>query len=200
MLGADACKATRGTSMALGLMNAEYRFRFDEAFVVESLKRFRSRHSARALRWALKSVGFIGLAALAAVGVFARSRAMTGLFAFFILLLAAAPLFDIWWLKRRFRKSPFYNSDVVVRFSDTGYVGEEQNSRTELAWPVFTEGYRLSDGILLFTGPTQFHWFPDRALVHGELSELSSAMKTKISRFRGAEQTVAADRPKTGSG
>src|SRR5262245_47042109 len=126
-------------------MNAEYKFRYDEPFVAESLRRYR-RHHPRLLRWILKSVGFIGLGSLAAVGVFANSTLLTGIFVFFIVLLVAGPAFDIWWAQRRFRKSPFYNTNVVVRLSDAGYFGEDVNSRTELSWAAFTDGSRLPDG------------------------------------------------------
>lgn len=167
-------------------MNAEYKFLYDEAFVAEGLKRYRQRHPARILRWVLKSVGFIGLGLLAAVGLFSDTAAMTGIFAFFIVLLVAGPAFDIWWAKRRFRKSPFYNTSVMVRLSDSGYVGEDKNSRAELSWAVFTEGARLPDGFLLFTGPQQFHWLPDRSLVAGDKAEIELVLKQKLSKFRAA--------------
>ena len=156
---------------------------YDEPFVVESLKRYRQSHRARMLRWILKGVGFIGLGLLAAVGAFARSPPLTGIFAFFIVLLVAGPAFDVWWAKRRFRKSPFYNTTVVARFSDAGYFGEDANSRRELTWAAFTDGRRLTDGFLLFTGPQQFHWFPDRALVEGDIPAIESALKEKLSKF-----------------
>ena len=175
-------------------MNAEYRFTFDEAFVAESLKRYRKSHPARMLRWALKSFGFVGLGLLAAVGIVAKILPLTGIFVFFIILLAVAPAFDFWLMKRRFRKSPFYNSNVVIRFSDNGYYGEDPQSRTELAWSAFTEGCRLPDGFLLFTEPQRFHWFPDRALVSGHVAEIQPVLKQVVKRFRSAEQTVAADR------
>lgn len=181
-------------------MNAEYKFRYDESFVVESLRRYRQRHPTRILRWVLKGVGFIGLGSLAAVGVFADSAPLTGIFAFFILLLVAGPTFDMWWAKRRFRRSPFYNTSVMIRLSDSGYLGEDKHSRTELSWAAFTDGSRLSDGFLLFTGPQQFHWFPDHGLVAGNITEIEAELKQKLPKFRSAEQAVAADRPKTGAG
>jgi hypothetical protein len=181
-------------------MKAEYKFRYNELFVAESFERYRQHHPMRLLRWALKGLGFIGLGSLAALGVIADSAPLTGMFSFFIVLLVSGPAFDMWWAKRRLRRSPFYNTDVIVRLSDAGYFGEDANSRTELSWAVFTDGSRLPDGFLLFTGPQQFHWFPDRALVAGEIPEIESVLKQKLSKFRAAEQSVAADRPKMGSG
>ena len=134
----------------------------------------------------MKSVGIIGLGLLLAVGVFADSAIMTGIFAFFIALLIAGPAFDTWLAKRRFRKSPFYNSNVTVRLSGSGYFGEDANSRTELSWAAFTDGSRFPDGFLLFTGPQQFHWFPDRALVVGGIAEIESVLKQKIPKFKAA--------------
>lgn len=186
-------------SMSLGVMNAEYKFRYDESFVAESLTRFRQHHPTRILRWLLKGVGFMGLGSLAAVGVFADSAPLTGIFAFFILLLVAGPTFDMWWAKRRIRKSPFYNASVMIRLSDSGYLWEDKNSRTELSWAAFTDGPRLADGFILFTAPQQFHWLPDHALVAGNITELEAVLKQKLSRFRSAEQSVATDRPKTGA-
>lgn len=164
-------------------MNAEYKFRYDESFVAESLRRYRQRHPARILRWILKGVGFVGLGSLATVGFLADSPSLTGIFALFILLLVAGPAFDVWWAKRRFRKSPFYNANVMIRLSDSGYLGEDRNSRTELSWAVFTDGSRLADGFLLFTGPRQFHWFPDDALIAGSITEIEAVLKQKLSKF-----------------
>jgi len=63
---------TRASAAAFGFMNAEYRFKCDEAMVAESLQRYRRSHPARMLRWAMKSFGFIGLGLLAAVGIVAK--------------------------------------------------------------------------------------------------------------------------------
>jgi hypothetical protein len=168
-------------------MNAEYRFKYDDALVAESLKRYRMSHPTRMLRWAMKSFGFIGLALLAAVGVAAKSPPITGIFVFFIALLAASPVFDYRLAKRRLRQSPFYNSDVVVRFSTDGYLSQDPQSRTELAWSTFAEGCRLRDGFLLFLDAQHFYWFSDRALVSGDVAEVESMLKQKLKRFRIAE-------------
>lgn len=169
-------------------MKAEYEFRYDERFLAESLERYRQHHPARILRWVLKGVGFVGLGLLAAVGVFANNASLTGIFAFFILLLIAGPAFDAWWAKRRFRKSPFYNTSVSVRLSDAGYVGEDPNSRTELSWAAFIAGSRLADGFILSTGPQHFYWLPDRALIAGSLAEIESTLKHKLPNLKAPDQ------------
>lgn len=165
-------------------MIAEYRFKYDEAFIAETVKSYRRSHPARMLRWAMKSFGFFGLGLLALVGIYARDPAITGVFVFFIVVLALAPVFDYWWAKRRIRKSPSFNADVLVRFSSEGFFAEEPNARVELAWSAFTDGSRLPHGLLLFTAPDRFYWLPDRALTSGSVQELAALLEQKVRKFR----------------
>jgi len=166
---------------------AEYRFRYTEEFFIESLKRHRDQHQQRLLRRALKAIGFLGLGALFAGFLYEKLIVPSLIFAFLLMLLAFSPQIDYWWAKRSFRKSPFYNSDVVIQLSEQGYLGRDANSRTQLGWPVFTKGRRFPDGFLLFTGPHQFHWWPNAALSSGTTSEVDAIVRRNVAGYEAAE-------------
>lgn len=176
-------------------MSAEYRFRCSEEFLVEGFKRYRRQHVQRFWLRPLKVVGSLGLGALLAIFIYSKLVLPSLLIAFFLLLLAIGPRPDYWFIRRRFRKSPFYNSDVVIRLSERGYLGQDANSRTELSWRVFTKGYRFADGFLLLSGPQQFHWWPDAALAVGRISEVEAMVRQHVPDYRVAEQRVAGDAP-----
>jgi len=174
-------------------MIAEYKFRYDEAYVVEALKHYRRQHHSRRWLWFLKLVGYLGLGALVAVGIYAKSIPLTTIFVFFIALLAVGPHLDYWWVRRQLRKSPSFHSEVLVRFTEDHYYGQDANGHGELLWRAFVKGFRFRDGILLFTSPQQFHWLPDSGISVGSASAASSLLLTKVTKYYGAEQNAPED-------
>lgn len=71
---------------------------------------------------------------------------------------------DAWIARRRFRKSPFHNDEIVFALSEDGTHAVGLNSEVRAGWAVFTKARRFKDGMLLFKGPGVFSWLPDSAI------------------------------------
>jgi len=163
----------------------QYRIRCTEDYLVESYQRYRAQSPNRYSLIPLKVIGFLGLALLLAIGVGAKVYTMALLPGFFLLLLLAGPRFDYWLMKRRFRRSPFYGNLAVIDLSEAGYKSESEGGKAEMPWRTFTNGRRLHDGFLLFTGPSQFHWWPDSALTEGTVTEVERLLRSSVAAFGG---------------
>ena len=163
----------------------QYRIRCTEDYLVESYQRYRAQSPNRYSLIPLKVIGFLGLALLLAIGIHAKLFTMALFAGFFLLLLLAGPRFDCWYMKRRFRRSPFYGNLSLIDLSEAGYKTESEGGKAEMPWKTFTNGRRLHDGFLLFTGPGQFHWWPDSALTEGAIKDVESLLRSSVASFGG---------------
>jgi hypothetical protein len=174
-------------------MIAEYRYTYTADLMIEGLRRYRQRHHQRYwLPW-LKSIGFVGMMVFVAFSIYARLWFPGLVFSFFLVLLLSGPRLDYFLLRRRHRKSPFFNSNVVVQVSESGCIVADANSRSELSWSLFTGGHRFHEGILVLHGPQQFQWWPDACLTAGSIQEVDALLRAKVPKFSGSEQGAAGD-------
>jgi hypothetical protein len=100
----------------------------------------------------------------------------------FLFLLALGPRIDYWFMKRRLKKSPFYGNELLINVAESGVSLTTPGSKTELSWSVFTMAHYLSDGILVFLGPSQFEWWPNAALVVGHRGEVERVVRLHVAR------------------
>jgi hypothetical protein len=144
---------------------AQYRFTFSEEFLIEANLRYRRQLPWRRPFYGLKGVlAFILLALGAFVSVAAKWWLLVPFAAFAGALLLGWPI-DAWFLRRRFRKSPYHNDEIALTISDEGIHGVGRSSETRLNWSLITKARRFSDGLLLLQGPQVFHWLPNTAAV-----------------------------------
>ena len=162
---------------------AQYHYEFSQAYVLQSIARYRDQLPKRLLRLTLKGVCFLGLTLLVVLGLLAKAVLVSGLFAFFVLLLLLGPRIDYWLLLRRFRKSPFYNNAVVTTLAENSYKCECETAKVELSWRTFTKGYRMRDGFLIFDIYKQFHWWPDSALKEGSVAEVEQLLQKSLPNY-----------------
>lgn len=155
----------------------QYRICLTEDYLVECAQRYRTQSPNRIWVLPLKAIGFLGLAGLTVVGISAKSFSMAAIPGFFLLLLLAGPRFDYWLMKRRFRRSPFRDDVLLVDLSEAGYKSEANSGKAEIPWRTFTKGRRFDDGFLLFIGQSQFHWWPDSALIEGSASDVDKLLR-----------------------
>lgn len=73
-----------------------------------------------------------------------------------------APL-DEWWVRRRFRASPYHNDDIEFTLSADGAHAKGRDSELTLGWSAFTAARICKDGLLLFQGPNVCNWLPNTA-------------------------------------
>lgn len=168
----------------------EYRFSYDSDYVLRSSERYRRQRHV--YPWFIAVKAFCGLGLAALLGVVVYGALNTGgnavplvviatVLGTFILLLVQGSRIDYFFLKRRLKKSPFYRDDIQVELSDSGVCVSSARSQTALQWSAFTKARRLSDGFLVFVGPTVFFWWPDAALTAGALDEVKRLLEAKIS-------------------
>lgn len=144
-------------------MRAEYRFRFSEDHLLTTFLRYRQqlwwRRPFLGLKWIL--AGVFGLPLLFAVY---KSVPILAVFCGAVLgtLLLGWPI-DAWIIRRRFRKSPFYNDQIALSLLETGAYAVGQSSEVRIDWVNFTKARRFKDGLLLFQGAGAFNWLPDAA-------------------------------------
>jgi hypothetical protein len=152
----------------------EYRVSYDEKYVVSSIECYRRQRHVYPWFIAVKFVCGLGLATLlgivvhgviTTVGQTAPLVVVATTLCSFLLLLVLGPRIDYFFLKRQLKKSPFCGDEIRIEVSDEGVAVNTARSQTALQWSAFTKARRLNSGFLLFTGPTQFYWWPDAALV-----------------------------------
>lgn len=99
-------------------------------------------------------------------------------------LLLGWPI-DKWNTKHRFKKSPYYNDELVITLSDDGFQAKGTNNEVKLNWNAFTKAVRFSDGVMLFQGPHVFNWLPDDSAENPDtINETLVLIRKKITGFK----------------
>jgi hypothetical protein len=172
----------------------EYHITFDEQYVVDSLDCYRRQRHVYPWFIAVKFLCGLGLAALLGIIVFgvitttgnsAPLIVIGAVLCAFLFFLAMGPRLDYFFLKRRLKKSPFYGDQIRIEISDDGVVVKTERSVSALQWSAFTKAKRTNSGFLVFTEPTQFHWWPDAFLVAGEPRHVDKLLKRKVALYQG---------------
>ena len=119
-----------------------------------------------------------------------------GLFLF--LLLGVALIFSTSLCgvvsRHRIRKIPTLNDDWVIRLSDDGVSSSSKRSKGRLDWSDFSRARRLADGLLLFQGPSLFHWLADSACTQPALpSDLGDLVRRHVSDYRDVGRSASSD-------
>jgi len=170
----------------------QYRIFVTEGHILASVEKYRRQQKIRPWVTALKAVCAIGLSILLSLVIYGASRVkgnggpllLLGLVPLaFLWLLFQSHRLDYWFIKRRLRRSPFYEDEVRVGVSEAGVSVQTPRSEAVLQWPAFSRVLRLKDGFLVFTGPAVFDWWPDLALCEGSTSELESLFEQNVQGY-----------------
>ena len=162
----------------------EYRYVFDEAFVIESVKKYRQQLGSKPWRVGVKVLCFIPMAALFLLAAFHAVRVPTLFFGVVLVALVFSPKLDFWLIKKRVRKSPHFHCEMGVHVTRDNYQESSKFSNSTIDWPVFTKVVRFDDGFLLFSGKHNFFWLPDAALVHHNIDEAQALFQEKIPNYK----------------
>lgn len=165
----------------------EYRFKFDEAFLIEAFRKYRKQHGTRYVSLAMKSIAGLLLLALAAFSAWQINWWLAVFFVALVLLMFNGHLIDYWLIKRRFRRSPYWNDNMVSNLTAEGLHAVGSHSDSKLGWAVFTKARYFRDGFLLFQGPGLFNWLPDAALSDGSRAEVESLIQAHVEDYRIVE-------------
>jgi hypothetical protein len=148
-----------------------YRFRFSEEYLLELHLRYRRqlwwRKPFYAAKWLL-AIPLVALGVFLIVKGWALGGGIIG--AIVGAMFLGWPI-DAWFIRRRFRKSPYHDEELTYELLDTGIhvTGKLQDVR--LAWEVFTKARTFKDGVLVFQGPHVITWLPDSAIAAGSSTD-----------------------------
>jgi hypothetical protein len=153
-----------------------YRFRFSADFLIESMLKHRAqlwwRRPFKGSQWLLGAV-LIGLFVLCvAASLYWPSLIFAALAG---AIVGGWPI-NKWFVRWRFRKSPFHDEEVQFVMSEGGVHVTGRTSDSRVAWSAFTKARRFKDGLLLFQGPDFFNWLPDSAAADGPDVELACTL------------------------
>lgn len=166
---------------------AHYRFIFSEEFLIEATRRYRRQLAWRRIFYGLKSVLAFLLLAFGTLLVVMAKWSLFVPFAIFAAVLFVGWPIDVWFMRRRFRNSPFHNDEIAITFSDEGLHVTGRSSDTRSSWSLVTKVRRFHDGFLLFQGPYVFHWLPDTAATDPtDVSGLEKLVRAHVQDVRDA--------------
>ncbi len=168
----------------------EYRFLFGEDFLIQGFQKYRKQHGTRCVFIAIKSVASILLVALVAFAVAHRIWGLTIFLIALVILIFNGHRMDFWLFKRRFRKSPYRNENIIITLTADGFHAVGLKSNSKLTWAAFTKARRFRDGFLLFQGPGLFNWLPDAALAAGAAAEVAYLIEANVKDYKIVEQQV----------
>ena len=154
-----------GSVFARGMSLIQYRFKFTDEFLLTASLRYRRQLWWRRPFHALKGTLAIVILGLGVLCAAFGSRWTLVAFAAFAGALTLGWPIDAWVIRRRFRKSPYRNDDIVFSLSEDGAHITGRDSEVRMGWSSFTKVRRFKDGVLLFQGPQFFNWLPDSAAV-----------------------------------
>jgi len=154
-------------------MTYQYRLISNETYYVEGAKRFRASKPKvlRSVIFGIKVVGVLVLVFGFVASIFS-GHYMTAIPCLVSLVfIFCAKQIDLFVLKRNVRKSPHFNDDLMLNFSDDGMHAKSELLDLSLTWSSFSELKKVDGGFLLFQGPKYYNWLPGDAIV--DSSQLS---------------------------
>jgi len=178
----ERLRAARSTRTLDNIM-VGYSLRFDDAYFIEAVRQHLARSKSRWLQWPIKTICALGLVALAALGVAAKTYAITAFALFFLALLFIGRRLDYMILRRRFRKHSEFGSEAQVELHNEHINFASSNYRADVKWPSFRNAVECPDGILLYRSPWDYLWFPDSSLSHGMPADARAIIKSQVSKY-----------------
>ena len=163
----------------------EYRLRYTEEYLLETLSHHRRQLWWRGSYYLLKGVLAALIALLTVLAFVYRLFVLAMILSAILGALLLGPPIDSWFARKRLRKSPFYNNDLTFRISADGLHVTGKNEDARLKWSAFSKARRFSDGLLLFQGPHFFHWLPDKAAVDAtSVAGAQELARTQVKDYR----------------
>lgn len=156
-----------------------YEILMDENHLAEALSRRRMLGWGRYIRGGAKIVCLVGLLLLLAGVIYAGIAQLAVLVSFLILLLGVGPMFDYWWLRRKLKKSPFYQCMAIIELSEEGYSHSTPHSSGSWTWSTIKKVRRLGDGFVVIDVSGLAYWWPDSGLRIGTKDEALELLRNK---------------------
>lgn len=111
-----------------------------------------------------------------------------------VIFVLVVPYIAKWNVLRKFRKSPFYNEHVVLKFDETGLHEISGQSDGHFPWSSFTSAVHFEGGTLLFSGPKHFRWIPTEAFANPtQIPEFEQLLRVNLNEYKEFEVTRKQD-------
>jgi hypothetical protein len=129
---------------------AEFRIRYTEEYLLDGIARYRRQLGWRGqygpLPWVLAAVlvALVGFAFY--IRAFVAVYVLGGFLGAVLWAIFLGDPIDTWTARRRLRKSPVHNSDLIFRISQTELHVTGTNSDSHLKWSAYSKARRFSDG------------------------------------------------------
>lgn len=106
-----------------------------------------------------------------------------------VIVIGLLPLFikqfRVMSVKRITKDAPFLDTEVVMRFDESGVAINDEHGKSENSWRTFTEAVAYPDGWGLKIGVVQLWWIPKSSLVDPACAErLDQLFRTRLERYR----------------
>ena len=157
---------------------------FDAAFLTHAFQSYRKQKSLRYVIIIFKLAFLLSMLFPVAFLVQRSYWWIALVYVGLVLVLFKAQSIDIWFLKRRLRRSPFWNQELVISITPQGLHLITANYDMMLKWSAFTKARTFEDGVLLFQGNVIFNWLPDSALTEGTRAEVESLIQTNVKDYK----------------
>jgi hypothetical protein len=163
------------------MLSAE--FIYSEDFLNEALLHHGKTKTSRKVFSATKVVCLVLLLGLSAL-MFVDSKFIGGaIFIGFSALLIFSRSIDGYFVTRRFRKSPYWNSRIKMLLDESGVSTVSELGTTSLRWNAFTAAIGLKEGFLLYQGPGVFNWLPTRFFTQPDRTQIADFLKSQVKKY-----------------
>ncbi|MEO8002700.1 MAG: YcxB family protein, partial [Arenimonas sp.] len=180
------CPARRSLTSGVRQLMITYKFICNEVHLIDSVKHHRRLGAKKYLRIAIKSFCILTMLALLAICLQSPYKWTTLVPVVAVILVFLGPQIDYWFYARRYKKSPEYGLTAEITFADDGVSFVTSKSNSTLAWSYFTQVRRMSDGFIVFYGPSNYAWWPDKAIAFGTVDDLCQLLASKTVDYKNA--------------
>ena len=164
--------------------------KFDEQHHVDGFKRYRRQHAIRDTWFVAKIIILFIFIILSIITVYHGENKPAIFFAVVIIIMLFGHNIDYVTIRYRSRKSPFFNEDAEITFSENGFHIITSKSEDKSQWSVFTKAVAFRDGFLLFLGPSAYFWLPLSKISEGTVEGLMDLITKNIIKFKAIEQPL----------
>ena len=147
-------------------------FKITPEHLLELLDRYRAQHRGRLL-WTWFRI-LLSLLFLTLAFFFVRDQgyAEAALFGALTIVMFVSPRLDNYLFISRLKKSPQYNTQQTLTFSQSGVIVESEVEKGEIRWNAFEKSVIFDDGVLLFKGMGLLEWIPNWSIENDEVVRL----------------------------
>ena len=162
----------------------EYKFKYTVSHFINGYRHYKKQIKYRFLLYVFYLSIMLLFSSIAVLSYYKDEIALVYFFGALTFIPFWGSLIENYILRRKLKKSPFYNNIVSVKINEEGLKNSDNHASLELAWSAITKAREFPDGYMLFTGPNVYYWLPDIALEVGEKDLLNKLIDKNIQDYK----------------